>query len=76
MMRLSTEEIKKNPLTLLERIAAGEALTIVQADIPIAEVTPLTIRKRPFGLAKGQFSVPDDFDEPLPDEVMVLFEGR
>jgi hypothetical protein len=30
---------------------------------------------RPFGLCAGEFEVPDDFDAPLPDEVLSLFEG-
>ena len=30
---------------------------------------------RPLGLAKGEFVVPDDFNEPLPDEILDLFEG-
>lgn len=31
--------------------------------------------RRPFGLARGEFVVPDDFDDPLPDEILVDFEG-
>jgi hypothetical protein len=31
--------------------------------------------KRPYGLAKGDFSVPDDFDAPLPDDVVADFEN-
>jgi hypothetical protein len=31
--------------------------------------------KRPYGLAKGEFVVPDDFDAPLPDEVLAEFEN-
>lgn len=31
---------------------------------------------RPLGLAKGQFIVPDNFNEPLADEVLRTFEGR
>jgi hypothetical protein len=34
---------------------------------------PLT--KRPFGLCAGEFTVPDDFDEPLPDSILSDFEG-
>ena len=30
---------------------------------------------RPFGLAKGEFSVPADFNAPLPPEVLREFEG-
>jgi hypothetical protein len=33
-------------------------------------------RLRPIGLAKGEFIVPDDFNEPLPDEILELFEGK
>ena len=32
------------------------------------------IKQRPFGLCKGEFVVPDDFNEPLPDEILDLFE--
>ena len=31
---------------------------------------------RPIGLAKGQFTVPDDFNAPLPEEVLRAFEGK
>ncbi len=30
---------------------------------------------RPFGLARGQFVVPPDFNAPLPDETLREFEG-
>ena len=30
---------------------------------------------RPFGLCKGKFVVPEDFDAPLPPEILSLFEG-
>ena len=31
---------------------------------------------RPVGLAKGQFTVPDDFNSPLPEDVLQGFEGK
>lgn len=31
---------------------------------------------RPFGLCAGEFSVPDDFDDPLPEYVIEEFEGK
>lgn len=31
---------------------------------------------RPFGLCDGEFTVPEDFDEPLPDDVRSSFESR
>ncbi len=35
----------------------------------------LEIKQRPFGLCQGEFTVPDDFNQPLPDDVLDLFEG-
>ncbi len=32
--------------------------------------------QRPFGLCRGQFVVPADFDDPLPEEILREFEGR
>ena len=31
---------------------------------------------RPIGLAKGQFTVPDDCNAPLPEDVLRTFEGK
>jgi hypothetical protein len=43
-------------------------ITILEAE----ETTDL----RPFGLAAREFVVPEDFDAPLPDEVLADFEGK
>jgi len=37
--------------------------------------TPLP-QPRPSGLAQGQFTVPDDFNAPLPEDVLQTFEGK
>lgn len=42
--------------------------------VTVLETTPL-VGRRPSGLAAGLFVVPDDFDDPLPDEILKLFEG-
>ncbi|MCC3409370.1 MAG: DUF2281 domain-containing protein [Microcoleus sp. PH2017_10_PVI_O_A] len=31
---------------------------------------------RPFGLCAGEFTVPPDFNEPLPEEILRDFEGN
>jgi hypothetical protein len=31
--------------------------------------------ERPFGLAVGEFIVPDDFNDPLPEHILRDFEG-
>ena len=46
---------------------------------PVAELRPIAVlpsAPRPFGLAAGTFTVPADFDNPLPDEILREFEGR
>ncbi len=49
----------------------------VLVDIIVTMVEPDAQRKpRPYGLAKGDFIVPDDFDDPLPEEILAGFEGR
>ena len=37
---------------------------------------PTLAQARPIGLAKGQFTVPDDFNAPLPADVMQTFDGK
>jgi hypothetical protein len=40
-------------------------------------LAPTTLSQaRPTGLAKGQFTVPDDFNAPLPEDVLQTFEGK
>ena len=43
--------------------------------LTILDPTPLP-QLRPIGLAKGQFTVPDDFNAPLPEDVLQTFEGK
>ncbi len=39
-------------------------------------VSSVTKTLRPFGLCAGEFTVPDDFDDPLPTDIIEAFEGR
>ena len=38
--------------------------------------TPPLTQLRPCGLARGQFTVPEDFNAPLPEDVLQAFEGK
>ena len=66
----------------LQRIAAGETLHELQASKSVTETNPLDAtsadsdQRRPFGLCKGEFVVPDDFEDPLPDWLLDAFEGK
>lgn len=63
---------------LLEQVEAGEEIVIARAGKPIARIVPLgqSRPQRRLGLLAGQFTVSDDFDAPLPDELLDLFEGK
>ena len=76
-MNVSVEEIKRDPESVLHRVLEGETLVITQRDQPVAEIRPIESvrRPRPFGLAAGSFVVPDDFDDPLPPDILKAFEG-
>lgn len=79
MQRVTVDDIKRDPLKYLNQVEAGESFVIVQADKAIAELKPITSTNkqlRPFGLCVGEFTVPDDFDAPLPEEILNAFEGK
>jgi len=47
-------------------------------DDSVDELSPVVAAptgSRPFGLAAGQFTVPAEFDDPLPEEMLQAFEG-
>jgi antitoxin (DNA-binding transcriptional repressor) of toxin-antitoxin stability system len=81
MVTISVDEIQRDLLGYLRRVEAGETLLIVRADKPVAELKPVNQdagveRLRPAGLCAGEFTVPDDFDAPLPEDILRGFEGR
>ena len=78
MSTISVQEIQRDPQGFLGRVEAGEAFVVVRGERPLAEVRPLGVavnQLRPFGLCAGRFSVPDDFDAPLPNDILKDFEG-
>jgi antitoxin (DNA-binding transcriptional repressor) of toxin-antitoxin stability system len=78
MSTISVQDIQRDPLGFLRRVEAGEAFVVVRGEQPLAEVRPLVTpatEPRPFGLCAGQFTVPADFDQPLPDAILKEFEG-
>jgi prevent-host-death family protein len=66
---------KINLSRLLKRVASGEEVIIMKTGKPIAKLVPIDNGSRKFmlGSAKGEFTVPDDFNDPLPKEIEDLF---
>ena len=78
MIRVNIHEAKANLSRYLDRVLQGETVVLCRRNLPIAEIRPLQqppADKRPIGLAKGSFTVPDGFFEPLPTEMLDTFEG-
>ncbi len=75
---VNTHEAKTQLSRLLKRVALGEEITIATRGKPVARLVPVqkAASGRKFGMFKGKFVVPDDFDGPLPDELLDLFEGK
>jgi len=76
---VSEEEIRQDLLTYLRRVEAGETLVVLRDGKPMAEIKPIpsiSTPLRPFGLCAGEFTVPDDFDAPLPENIIQEFEGQ
>jgi prevent-host-death family protein len=63
---------------LLDAAVSGEEVIIAKAGKPMVRLVPIEAKKerRKLGTLAGQFRVPDNFDDPLPDEVLHAFEGR
>jgi len=78
MTKVSVEALQHEWAKYLKLVESGETLVLTRENHVVAEVKPLTsaARVRPFGLCAGEFVAPDDFDEPLPAEVLAAFEGR
>lgn len=80
MVTISIDDIQRDLVGYLHRVQAGETLLVLEANQPLAEIKPVREfavgvgEPRPFGLCAGEFVIPDDFDAPLPEDVLQDFE--
>jgi prevent-host-death family protein len=72
----NVHEAKTHLSNLLERVAAGEEVVIAKAGVPVARLVPvvLPVEQRPLGTEQGRVFIADDFDAPLPADVLDSFE--
>lgn len=63
---------------LVDAAANGEEIIIARAGKPAARLVPLADAKPPvrIGLLEGKIRISDDFDAPLPEDLLSAFEGR
>jgi prevent-host-death family protein len=74
-MELDIHQAKTHLSRLLRRVQSGEEVIITKGDKPVAKLVPIEPKAswRLLGSAKGEFVVPDDFNDPLPKEIEDLF---
>ncbi|MHC5718585.1 MAG: type II toxin-antitoxin system Phd/YefM family antitoxin [Nostoc sp.] len=78
METVNIHQAKTNLSKLLSRVELGEEIIISNRGIPIAKLVPFrpsSNRLNSLGQDKGRFVVPDDFNTPLPEEILAAFEG-
>jgi len=77
MSQVNVHEAKTHLSRLLARVATGEEIVISKAGKPVARLVPWeqNAKRRTPGLDSGLLTVPDDFDAPLPGEIMDAFES-
>jgi len=72
---VGVHEAKTHLSRLLERVVAGEEIVITRRGKEVARLVPSAhADARRFGLDRGRLVVPDDFDAPLPDDVIAAFQ--
>ncbi|CAG2138438.1 hypothetical protein LMG19282_01496 [Cupriavidus campinensis] len=78
MQTVNIHEAKTQFSRLVDAAAGGEEIVIAKAGKPAARLVPMERAKvtRRFGGLKGKVRIADDFDAPLPDDVVAAFEGR
>ncbi len=76
-MEVNVHQAKTHLSRLLRRITEGEEVIIARAGVPIARLVLIEPTKapRPLDLDKGVFEVPEDFDDPLPPDLLAAFEA-
>lgn len=68
---VGVHEAKTHLSRLLERVAAGEEIAITRRGEEVAPLVPTRpAATRRFGVDRGRWAVPEDFDAPLPGEVL------
>jgi prevent-host-death family protein len=78
MENVTIHQAETNLSELLARVELGEEIVISDQGVPIAKLVPLRTvsnRRASMGIDRGKFVIPEDFDAPLPEDILAAFEG-
>lgn len=75
---VNIHEAKTQLSRIVEEVAAGAEFVIAKAGKPMARLSPIDVlpKAKKLGGLKGKIRVPDDFNAPLPEDILAQFEGR
>ena len=76
MDEVNVHEAKTHLSRLLDRVEQGESIVIARNSRPVAKLVPLKRADRTPGRLRGRLRVDDNFDDPLPPDVIDVFTGR
>jgi prevent-host-death family protein len=76
-VEVNVHQAKTHLSRLLQRVAAGEEVIIAKSGVPAARLVAIEARNkiRPLGMDRGRIWIADDFDAPLPDDLLKAFYG-
>jgi prevent-host-death family protein len=75
-MRVNIYVAKTHVSRLIDQVNAGEEVVITRDGRAVARLVPAESKpRRKLGTLKSKIWMSDDFDAPLPDEMLKLFEG-
>jgi len=74
-VQVNIYEAKSKLSQLINQVIAGEEVIVAKSGKPVAKIVPLEkpIQDRKPGTAKGKIIIADDFDAPLPDDILKEF---
>lgn len=76
MQIVNIHEAKTHFSKLVDAVIHGKEIIIAMAGKPVAKLGPIDKKpKRRPGLLKGKIKIAEDFDAPLPDDIIRDFEG-
>ena len=77
MKTVNVYEAKSQLSRLLREVAAGEDVVIAKDGTPLARLVPYREEegKRELGFARDRIALAEDFDAPLPEEMLNEFSG-
>ncbi|HTR23012.1 MAG TPA: type II toxin-antitoxin system prevent-host-death family antitoxin [Terriglobales bacterium] len=77
-MEINVHEAKTQLSRLLRRVSDGEEVIISRAGVPVAKLVAVSCiaNRRPLGAMEGQIYIAEDFDAPLPADLLASFYGE